>query len=135
MARINIIQLKMIKIKQLAVFMDDANALFMELYNHMIVSRNIVFKSKENEEYIQYNYSMPLFGSDKDHRQLAYYNEISSIIRNYQQVVLFGPTETKNEVYEHLKADKHFDKIKIDIVYTKEMTDFQIHEFVLDYYK
>ena len=135
MARINIIQLKMIKIKQLAVFMDDANALFMELYNHMIVSRNIVFKSKENEEFIEYNHLMPSFGSDKHQHQFAYYDEISSIVKNYQQVVLFGPTETKNEVYEHLKADKHFDKIKIDIVYTKEMTDFQIHEFVLDYYK
>ena len=128
-------QFKMIKTKQLAIFMDDKNALFMELYNHMIVSRNIVFKSKENEEYIQYNYSMPSFGSDKHHHELAYYKEISNIIRHYQQVVLFGPIDAENEVYRLLKTDEHFKKIKIDFVYTKEMTDFQIHEFALDYYK
>jgi hypothetical protein len=124
-----------IKIKQLAIFMDNRNALFMELYNHMIISRNIVFKSKENEEYIQYNYSMPLFGSDKHHHQLAYYKEISNIIQNYQQVVFFGPLDVDSEVYKLLKADEHFKKIKIDFVCTNKMTDFQIHEFALDYFK
>jgi stalled ribosome rescue protein Dom34 len=78
---------------------------------------------------------MPIFGDDKHYHQHAYYKEISNIIKNYQQVVIFGPIDTKNEVYELLKADKHFEDIKIDFVYTKEMTDFQIHEFVLNYYK
>jgi len=126
---------KMIKIKQLAIFMEDTNALLMELYNHMIVSRNIVFKSKENEEYIQHHYLTTFFGSDKHQHQLAYYKELSSIIRNYQQVVLFGPVDTKNEFYRLLKADKHFKKIKIEFIHTPEMTDPQVHEFVLDYYK
>ena len=126
---------KMIKTKQLAVFMNDRNALFMEFFNHMIISRNIVFRSKENEEYIQYNFTMPLSGLDKDHRQLAYYKEICSIIKNYQQVVFFGPVNTENEIYKLLKADQHLKKIKMDFICTKEMTDFQIHEFALDYYK
>jgi len=123
----------MIKIKQLAIFMDDTNALLMELYNHMIVSRNIVFKSRENEEYIQYNNLLPLFGTDK-HRH-AYYKEISNIMRRYQQVVLFGPVDIKTEFYALLEADHHFRKIKVEFIRTELMTDFQIHEFVLDYYK
>lgn len=125
----------MIKIKQLAIFMDDTNALLMELYNHMIVSRNIVFKSKENEEFIEYNHLMPSFGSDKHQHQFAYYNELSKIIRNYQQVVLFGPIDTKNEFYKLLEADHHFSKIKIEFINTNKMTDYQIHDFVLEYYK
>ena len=123
----------MIKIKQLAIFMDDTNALLMELYNHMIVSRNIVFKSRENEEYIQYNNLLPLFGTDKYRH--AYYKEISNIMRNYQQVVLFGPVDIKTEFYKLLQADHYFRKVKVEFVMTDIMTDFQIHEFVLDYYK
>ena len=124
----------MIKTKQLAIFMDDRNALFIELYNHMIVSRNIVFKSKENEGYINYNYSIPSLGSDK-HHQLAFYKQISNIIRNYQQVVFFGPIDTKKEFNNLLNTDEHLKNIKIEFVSTKEMTNFQIAEFALNFYK
>ena len=115
--------------------MDDTNALLMELYNHMIVSRNIVFKSKENEEYIDYNYSAPVRSASLQWHHLAYYKEISDIIRNYQQVVLFGPINTKEKFYKLLETDQHFRNIKIEFINTNKMTDFQIHEFVLNYYK
>jgi recombinational DNA repair ATPase RecF len=125
----------MIKIKQLAIFMDDTHVLLMELYNHMIVSRNIVFKSKENEEFIEYNNLLPVFGSDVQQHQLAYYKEISNIIRNYQQVLIFGPVNVENEFYKLLEADHHFKKIKLEIVNTKVLNEVQIHEFVLNHYK
>jgi hypothetical protein len=125
----------MLKIKQLAIFMDDTNALLMELYNHMIVSRNIILKSKENEEFPQYNNLVPAIGSDLHLHQLANYNEISNIIRNYQQVVLFGPLNVENEFYKLLEADRHFKKIKLDVINTDKMTNLQIHKFVLNYYK
>ena len=125
----------MIKIKQLAIFMDETNALLMELYNHMIVSRNIVFKSKDNEEFIEYNYSEPLISNDIEWHHSVYLKEISDIIKNYQQVLLFGPTKNKELLYKLLNADEHFKNIKIESIDTKKMTDFQIHNFVLDYYK
>lgn len=125
----------MILIKQLAIFMDDTNALLMELYNHMIVSRNIVFKSRENEEYIQNNYILPSYGNDKQQYQSAYYNELGDIIKNYEEVVLFGPTDTKKELYKLLETDHCYKDIKIELVTTDKMTNAQIHEFVLAYYK
>jgi hypothetical protein len=125
----------MIRIKQLAIFMNDINALLMELYNHMIVSRNIVFRSRENEEYIEHEYFMPSYYSDKQQHQSAYYKELGDIIKNYEQVVLFGPTETKNELFKQLEADHCFKGIKIELVKTDKMTNTQIHDFVLEYYK
>ncbi|MDR3653182.1 MAG: hypothetical protein P4L34_09465 [Paludibacter sp.] len=125
----------MIKIKQLAIFMDDANALLMELYNHMIVSRNIVFKSQVNEEYIEQHYALSPYDSDIKQYQSAYFDEIADIIKNYKQVVLFGPTDTKEELYKLLETDHHFKDRKIEFIKTDKMTDFQIHDFVLNYYK
>jgi hypothetical protein len=125
----------MIKIKQLAIFMDDTNALLMELYNHMIVSRNIVFRSRENEEYIDYTYSVPFKSTDEQWHHWAYYKELGDIIRNYQQVVLFGPVGTKEGLYKLLEADHYFKNTKIELVNTNIMTEFQIHDFVLEYYK
>ena len=125
----------MIKIKQLAIFMDETNALLMEFYNHMIVSRNIIFKSKDNEEFIEYNYSEPLISNDIEWHHSVYLKEISDIIKNYQQVLLFGPTKNKELLYKLLNADQNFKNIKIESIDTKKLTDFQIHNFVLDYYK
>jgi len=115
--------------------MDDTNALLMELYNHMIVSRNIVFKSKVNEEFIDYNYSEPLISNDIEWHHSVYLKEISDIIKHYQQVVLFGPTKNKDELYKMLNTDHHFKDIKIESIDTTKMSEFQIHNFVLDYYK
>jgi hypothetical protein len=125
----------MMQSKQLAIFMDNTGALLMELYNHRIVSRNIVFKSKENEEFIQYHYLKPLLSTDKQWHQSAYYKELGDIIKNYEQVVIFGSSRAKKGLYEFLETDHHFRNIRIQLVTTKKMTDSQIHEFVLNYYK
>lgn len=125
----------MIKINQLAIFMDEANSLLIELYNHIIVSRNRVFKVVDNEDDIQSMYREPLQWTDKQWHHLAYYKEISDIMRNYRQVVLFGPIDTRKELYKLLEADHHFKNIEIDFFDTHKMTDLQIHDFALDYYK
>jgi predicted metal-binding protein len=121
----------MIKINQLAIFMNEANALLMELYNHIIVSTSRVFKAED----IQSMYGEPLPWTDKQWHHLAYYKEISDIMRNYRQVVLFGPIDTRKELYKLLEADHHFKNIEIDFFDTHKMTDLQIHDFALDYYK
>ncbi len=123
------------KNKQLAILVNDTNALLMELYNHMIVSRNIVFKPRENEESVPYKQFAQSENCEKDKRKLAFYKEIGNIVSNYQQVIIFGPTETKFELYKLLEADKHLNKVKIECVDTIKMSDTQMHDFVLKYYK
>lgn len=124
---------KMMKNKQLAILENDTNALLMELYNHMIVSRNILFKPKEKE-----TESEQLGQQDSSilhKRKFAYYKEIGDIVSHYQEVVIFGPTQTKFELFKLLEADKHLNKIKIECIDTIKMSDTQMHDFVLEYYK
>ena len=44
--------------------------------------------------------------------QTEYYNKIGDKIKNYDEVLLFGQTNAKDELYNILKADNQFDKIK-----------------------
>ena len=55
-------------------------------------------------------------------------------VKNYDEVILFGPTDAKVELFNILKADQHFDKIKIDIKQADKMTENQQHAFVKDHF-
>ena len=126
----------MYKIKQLAIYMDFSNAYLMELTNKMIVSRNIEFENNKKGQEDSLNRIALLSHSNAEHHlQSAYYIEISNIIRNYNQVVLFGPNDAKNELFRLLEFDHNFDNIKIQNVNTDTMTQNQIHDFVKEYFK
>jgi len=126
---------KMMKNKQLAILVNDTNALLMELYNHMIVSRNIVFKRKESDTNSQGEHSSQQENCVNHKREFAYYKEIGDIVSHYQEVVIFGSTQTKFELFKLLEADKHLNKVKIECIDTIKMSDTQMHDFVLEYYK
>jgi ADP-heptose:LPS heptosyltransferase len=122
--------------KQLGIYMDHAHAFLMELENGMILSRNIVSGWIETEQKPnQDNHFMGFNCGEKKHLQSAYYHEISEIIRHYQQVVLFGPTDAKNELNNLLKVNHLFNEIKIEIVDTDKFSNEQMHEFMKEYFK
>jgi hypothetical protein len=71
----------------------------------------------------------------EQHEELEYYKEIGNIIKNYEEVILFGPTEAKSELFNILSHDSHFSKIKIEIKQTDKMTENQQHAFVRKHFE
>ena len=121
--------------RQLGIYIDYTKAFLMELINKKIVSRNIEFENLGDGERSNANKQTNSEHSIQQHHlQPAYYVEISDIIRNYDQVVLFGPSDSKNELFNLLKFDHNFDTIEIQNVNTDKLTDKQLHKFVLKYY-
>ncbi len=59
-----------------------------------------------------------------------FYNHLEGIIRDYTDVLLFGPTDAKTELFNIIKADHRFADIKIDVLDTDKMTENQQHAFV-----
>lgn len=123
-------------IKQLGIYMDHAHAFLMELENGMIISRNIVSGWKElAADDLPEKHFMGFNCSEKKQLQMRYFAEISYIIRHYQQVVLFGPTDAKNEM-NNLLADNHlFKDIKVELVNTDKLSDKEMHTFMKEYFK
>ena len=62
--------------------------------------------------------------------QKEYYTKISDKIKNCDEVLLFGPTNAKDELYNLLMADTHFEKIKIHVKPTDKLTEIQQHDLV-----
>lgn len=122
-------------IKQLGIWMDHSNAYLMELTNDIIIT-NIVeseFVLQDNKYNLQYHEKS--FHNKEQQQQLSYYKRLSGFIRKYQEVVIFGPTDAKIELLNLLKSDHLFENIKIEVKQTDQMTEYQRHDFVREYFK
>jgi hypothetical protein len=63
-----------------------------------------------------------------------YYRTLAEAIKNYQTVLLFGPTDAKQELFNSIKGDNRFENVKIELMPADKMTENQQHAFVQDYF-
>ncbi len=70
----------------------------------------------------------------EQHLQSDYYKELGDVIRNYDEVILFGPTNAKVELLNILQENQQFANIKIETQTADKMTDSQQQAFVKDYF-
>jgi hypothetical protein len=120
-------------IRKLGIWMDHSNAYLMELANDIIVQR-VVSELANHESEFNFYKGEKLIHKKEQHLQLSYYKKISDIIKKYQEVVLFGPTDAKNELLNQIKTDHLFEDIKIEVKNSDKMTEDQMQTFVRDYF-
>jgi sec-independent protein translocase protein TatC len=78
--------------KRLGIFMDHENARFIS--NNQLIAVNIESKFNHLEKIKSLaNHGENLMHNKEQHLQLDYYNEIADVIKNFDSVVLFGPTK------------------------------------------
>ena len=121
-------------IRKLGIWMDHSNAYLMELANDIIVQR-VVSELTNHETEFNFYKGEKLIHKKEQHLQLSYYKKIGDIIKKYQDVVLFGPTDAKNELLNQIKTDHLFEDIKIEVKNSDKMTEDQMQTFVRDYFK
>jgi len=68
-------------------------------------------------------------------QQGAYYKQIAETIKNYEKVVIFGPTDAKSQLANLLKDDHHFDAIEIEVKPADKMNKQQMQDFVKEYFQ
>ena len=121
-------------IRKLGIWMDHSNAYLMELTNDITVQR-VVSELANHETEFNFYKGEKLIHKKEQHLQLSYYKKIGDIIKKYQDVVLFGPTDAKNELLNQIKTDHLFEDIKIEVKNSDKMTEDQMQTFVRDYFK
>jgi hypothetical protein len=116
-------------IRKLGIWMDHSNAYLMELANDIIVQR-VVSELTNHETEFNFYKGEKLIHKKEQHLQLSYYKKIGDIIKKYQDVVLFGPTDAKKELLNKIKSDHLFNDIKIEVKNSDKMTEDQMKIFV-----
>ena len=121
-------------IKRLGIWMDHSNAFLMELRNDIILTNCVVSELSDHESEFNFYKGEKLIHKKQQHLQLSYYKKLGDIIKKYQEVVLFGPTDAKNELINLLKTDHLFEDIKIEVINSDKMTEDQMQTFVREYF-
>jgi hypothetical protein len=120
--------------KNLGIWMDHSNAHIMEFTTDPIETRTIESKFTHDAKEQSLGKSENLMHNKEQHQQSAYYKQLGEIIKKYEEVILFGPTNAKVELLNTLRADHLFEKIKIDVKQADKMTENQQHAFVREHF-
>ncbi len=119
----------------LGVYMDHSNALMLEVKGDTVLQSKVTSEFTHEDREFALNKSEILMNNKKQHEQSHYYKQISEMIRNFDDVLLFGPTEAKNELFNLLKKNHLFNEIKIEVKATDKMDEDQMNDFVLGFFK
>ena len=120
--------------KHLGIWMDHASANLMDASNGTIATNTITSEFTPQERQRTLNKGEYMMHNTEQQEQHAYYEKIGNAIKNYDEVLLFGPTKAKEELLNMLKSDRHFEKIKFEVKHADKMTENQQHAFVKDYF-
>jgi hypothetical protein len=120
--------------KLLGIWMDHSIAHLMEFKNNMIVSETIEADSfVRDDEGI--NWRDESLIQNKEQIDLSnYFDKLIYVIKDYDEVLLFGPTEAKSELFNQIDTFHKLDMIKITMKTTDKMTENQRQAFVRDFF-
>jgi nitrogenase subunit NifH len=124
----------MTKGKKLGIWMDHASAHLMEYTIDPIETKVVTSKFTHEAKEHSLSRGEHLMHNKEQHQQAEYYKKLGETIRNYEDVILFGPTDAKVELYNVLKADHNFHEVKIKVQQADKMTENQQHAFVKEYF-
>lgn len=120
--------------KNLGIWMDHSIAHVMDLTNENITSSFIDSVNLHSEK----QHSLGTSESqthNKDQRNLsAYYHKLIDEVKKYDNVILFGPTDAKVELFNLIRKENKYENIKIDVKNSDKMTDNQQQAFVKDHF-
>jgi hypothetical protein len=120
--------------KKMGIWMDHASAHLMELRSYPMETRIIESTFTHDEKEHSIAKSEILMHNKEQHQQSEYYKNLGDVILNYEEVVLFGPTDAKAELFNLLRADHRFAKIKIEVKQSDKMSENQQHTFTREYF-
>ena len=121
-------------IKKLGIWMDHASAHVMECTTNTVQTTIVTSKFTHEAKEFSLSKSENLMHTKEQHQQAEYYKQLGETIKNYDEVILFGPTDAKVELLNTLKSDHLFENIKIETRQADKMTENQQHAFVRAYF-
>jgi len=120
--------------KRLGVWMDHASANLMEYTteDYKVVTVESDLEGLDNQEGLQH--SENVLHNKENNSIAAFYKSLIEKIRDYDEIVLFGPTTAKTELYNLIREDHKYDQIKIETKAADKMSYDDQHKFIHNYF-
>lgn len=121
-------------VKQLGIWMDHSTANIMEFSNSKVVTISLELTPAFPEQVQNLRMDESLMHNKEQNQQADFYKKLSSVIADYKEVLLFGPTNAKTELFNLLKDDRQFEQVKIKVMPADNLTENQQQAFVKNFY-
>jgi len=116
------------------IWMDHSNAHLIEFEKESTSIKTISTTFDHEDMEAALNKNENLMHNKRQQQNAIYYQKLADEISQYDEVVLFGPTDAKTELFNILKADLKFEKIKIEVKPADKMTENQQQAFVNEHF-
>ena len=120
--------------KKLGIWMDHNSAHIIEFPNGSTEQKIIESEFSQDSKQEALTRSEHIMHNKEQQKQSEYYKQIGEVIKNYNEVLLFGPTDARLELFNTLKANHHFENIKIEVQSADKMSDVEQRIFVKEYF-
>ena len=120
--------------KKLGIWLDHASAHLMEFTPDPISTKTIASKFTPAVRELIMRKGEDHMHSKEQALQSDYYHQLGDVIKEYNDVVIFGPTDAKVELYNSLFEDQQLKHITIKMQPAKKMTEKQQHAYVKNYF-
>lgn len=124
----------MISVKKIGIWMNHSIAYIMEFTSGLVTTSIIDAAIDKNEANMDCsnNEMASIFKAQSDKK--AYYKQLEESLKDSKEVILFGPTYAKVELYNLLKIDTRFKKTKFKIIHAEDLDEAQQQEFVATHF-
>lgn len=120
--------------KKLGIWMDHASAHLMEFTPDPISTKTIASKFTPAVRELIMRKGEDHMHSKEQALQSDYYHQLGDVIKEYSDVVIFGPTDAKVELYNSLLEDQQLKHITIKMQSAEKMTEKQQRAYVKNYF-
>lgn len=121
-------------IKKIGVYMDHTIAHFIEMSPENLELTIITSKFSQLEKVESLKRSEKIMHSLEQREEANYYTEICEVLKDYKEILLFGPTNAKLELRNILRSNHLFDSRIIEVKNTDHLTENQEYAFVREHF-
>jgi stalled ribosome rescue protein Dom34 len=120
--------------KKLAVYLDHSQATLFDFGLSPIEFKTISsdFDNQDKKEILQKGESH--LHNKEQHLQNKYHENLGEAILDFNNVLLFGPTDAKTELFNYLTDNRKFGKIQIKVKTSDKLTENQQLAFINNYF-
>lgn len=121
--------------KKIGIWLDHTEAHVIEYNAEDVGAKEIKSHIKGLDKQEGRQHSEGLLHEKENQNIRAYYEDIIELVKNYDEVLLFGPTDAKNELHNLIRKTHHYDHIKIETKSADKMSAAEEHAFVVNHFK
>lgn len=120
--------------KKIGIWMDHSMAHLMEYSKNPFEIKTIESNFTQQQKLKSFKKGEAHMHNKELYEQSKYYKKLIDVVKKYKEVILFGPTNAKEELFNVLAEDIRFEDVEIQVKQTDKMTARQQHAFVIDFF-